>query len=117
MDVPVSIVEHIAHDQGLALLGRVVREAARTKEDLADLINVGIEELIRESFELPGFTTSLEEAQRGRADVNRALCTSVHEALGMKGREQIDRLGRDPGIEARTMAGSVANRNGRGLIG
>jgi TnpA family transposase len=140
-DVPVSIVEYIAHDQGflniptgldeyddsgtrrrhvpiirkylgvkpfgddgLALLHRVVREAARTKEDLADLINVGIEELVRQSFELPGFTTLLEEAQRGRTEVNRAVCTRVYEDLGTQGREQIDRLWRDPGTEPRTKA-------------
>jgi hypothetical protein len=52
-------------------------QAARTREDLADLINIGIEELLRQSFELPGFTTLLEEAQRGRAEVNRVLCTDV----------------------------------------
>ena len=140
-DVPVSIVEHIARDQGflqapaglaeyddsgtrrrhvpiireylkaktfgddgLALLGRVVREAARTREDLADLINIGIEELLRQSFELPGFTTLLEEAQRGRTEVNRALCSGVYEGLGVQGRAQIDRLWQDPGEDARKKA-------------
>jgi len=137
-DVPASIVEHIAHDQGfletpggldeyddsgtrrrhvpiireylgakpfgdegLALLGRVVSEAARTKEDLADLVNIGIEELVCHNFELPGFTTLLEEAQRGRAEVNRTLCAGVYDALGEEGREQIDRLWREPAEDAR----------------
>jgi hypothetical protein len=109
-EVPVRIVEHIAHDQGfsyvpaglsdyddsgtrrrpvplirkrqgakpfghegLQLLGGAVREAARTKEDLADLINVGIEELVRHSFELPGFTTLLEEAARPGGGESRFL--------------------------------------------
>ena len=41
------------------LLETVLREAAQTKDDLVDLINIGIEELIRQRYELPGFTTTL----------------------------------------------------------
>ncbi len=33
------------------------KEAALTKQDLADIINIGIEELLRLRFELPGFTS------------------------------------------------------------
>ena len=50
-------------------------------EDLADIINIAIEELIRHSFELPGFTSLTKEAQRGRAEVNRALYRQVYDAL------------------------------------
>jgi hypothetical protein len=46
---------------------------AHAREDLADIINVAIEELVRQRFELPGFTTIQEEAQRGRAEVNRVF--------------------------------------------
>jgi len=74
------------------LTATVVREAARTKDDLADLINVAIEELIRNRFELPGFTTLLKEAQRGRAEVNRGLYRHVALVLGEEGRGQLDRL-------------------------
>lgn len=75
-----------------ALAATAVREAARTKDDLADLINVAIEELIRNRFELPGFTTLLKEAQRGRAEVNRGLYRRVALALGEEGRAQLDRI-------------------------
>ena len=75
-----------------ALTATVVREAARTKDDLADLINVAIEELIRNRFELPGFTTLFKEAQRGRAEVNRGLYRRVALALGEEGRAQLDRI-------------------------
>lgn len=74
------------------LLTGAVREAAKTKEDLADIINVGIEELIRQRVELPGFTTLLEEAQRGRAEVNRVMYQRVTDAMGESGRLVIDRL-------------------------
>jgi hypothetical protein len=59
-----------------ALTTTVLREAARTKDDLADLINVAIDELIRNRFELPGFTTLLKAARRGRAEVNGASTTT-----------------------------------------
>ena len=86
------------------LLASTVREAAQTKEELADIINVAIEELVRASYELPGFTTLLEEAQRGRAAVNRAWYTQVYERLGPAGRAQIDRLWEEGGTRERTTA-------------
>ena len=36
---------------------RALGEAARTKGDLIDLINVAIEELVRQQYELPAFST------------------------------------------------------------
>jgi hypothetical protein len=75
-----------------SLVAAVVREAARTKDDLADLINIAIEELIRHRFELPGFTILLKEARRGRAEVNRALYRRVARALGDEGCDRLDRV-------------------------
>lgn len=69
-----------------------VQQAARTKEDLADLINIAIETLIQQRYELPGFTTLRELAQSCRAEVNREYFTSVYEALGEARRLEIDRL-------------------------
>jgi hypothetical protein len=89
---------------GQLALSKAVREAAHTKEDLADIINVAIEELVRQAFELPGFTTIQEEAQRGRAEVNRGFYAQVFDSLGEDGRKRIDRLWAEPGAEARTTA-------------
>jgi hypothetical protein len=36
-------------------------QAARTRDDLPDLINMAIEELIRQRFELPAFSTFVED--------------------------------------------------------
>jgi hypothetical protein len=47
-------------ESGQALLSSTVRLAAARMEDLADIINVAIEELIRHSFELPGFTSLIK---------------------------------------------------------
>lgn len=88
-------------ESGQALLSSAVRLAAGRMEDLADIINVAIEELIRQSFELPGFTTLLREAQRGRAEVNRALYRRVSDAIGAEGQSAIDTLLAEPGSESR----------------
>lgn len=45
-------------------------EAAQTKHELADIINVVIEELIRQRFELPAFSTLNRKALTVRIDVN-----------------------------------------------
>ena len=60
--------QHICH---------TIRTAAITKEDLADLINVGIEELVRLRYALPGFTTLYKLAQRERAAVHRTYYQQV----------------------------------------
>jgi len=78
--------------EALDLLTTYCRAAAQTKEELADIINVGIEELVHAGRELPGFTTLHEEAQRGRAEVNRAIYQRVGETLGDAGRRVVDEL-------------------------
>jgi hypothetical protein len=79
-------------ESGQALLASSVRQAAARMEDLADIINVAIEELIRHSFELPGFTSLIKEAQRGRAEVNRLLYSRVYDTITTEGRIAIDML-------------------------
>lgn len=45
-------------------------QAAQTKQELPDIINVVIEELIRQRFELPAFTTLNRKAFAARSEVN-----------------------------------------------
>ena len=73
------------NNEARAVVATVVREAAQTKDDLTDLMNVAIEELVRNRFELPGFTTLLKEARRGRTEVNRGLYRRIAHALGDAG--------------------------------
>jgi hypothetical protein len=51
-------------------------EAASTKYELEDLINIAIEQLVRQRFELPVFDTLNRAARRVRA-TRRAPCTSA----------------------------------------
>lgn len=47
--------------------------AVQTQHDLVDLINVALEELVKERFELPGFTTLEKAARTTRATSNEAI--------------------------------------------
>jgi len=67
-------------------------EAARTKHDLADLINVAIEELVRQRYELPVFATLDRAARHVRALLARALYRQVSAALTPAARSTIDAL-------------------------
>ncbi|GAC1437798.1 MAG: Tn3 family transposase [Chloroflexota bacterium] len=69
-----------------------LREAARTKYDLAALINVAIEELVRQRYELPAFSTLDRAAGHVRAVAARALYRQVAEALSPQAQATIDGL-------------------------
>lgn len=56
---------------GEGIVKQALREAAQTMGDPADLINAAIEELVRRSTELPGFTTLEEFTQNIRTEVNQ----------------------------------------------
>src|SRR3546814_13770630 len=58
-------------------LDQVAREAASTKQELEDIINVLIEELVRQKFELPGFTQLVRAARAARNAVNTAIFKSI----------------------------------------
>jgi hypothetical protein len=53
------------------------REASLTKEDLADIINAGVEELLRLRFELPAFSTIHRTAQYAKTQVNKQIYGQV----------------------------------------
>src|SRR5713101_3286266 len=59
----------------------VLAEAAGTKYELEDLINVAIEQLVRLHFEPPAFDTLNRAARRVRATLTRALYQRVFNAL------------------------------------
>ena len=98
---------------GQALLSSTVRLAAARMEDLADIINVAIEELVRHSFELPGFTSLIKEARRGRAEVNRTLYRRVCEAITAEGRDAIDRLLAESASESRKTRWNTLKQDAR----
>ena len=56
-------------------------ETARTKNDLADIINVAIEELVHHRYELPVFNILVRAAKRVRGTVDRAYRRQVRQNL------------------------------------
>ena len=86
-------------DDGKALMRQTFSEAALTREDVIDIINIGTETLVRHRYELPAFDTLLRGARSERIATNQALHTQIHDAPGDAGRKSIDKLfvvGDDP---------------------
>jgi len=79
------------HDaRGIAV--RACIEAARTRDDLADIVNAGIEELLRCRRELPAFGALLKLARTARALVNRAYYRRIGATLPSGVRERLAAL-------------------------
>lgn len=74
------------------LLIRILVDAAQTKTDVADLINIGIEELIRLRYELPAFPTLCRLARHARAVVHRGIYHHVQTTLTAASGTQLEHL-------------------------
>ena len=74
------------------LMSQSMTNAARTQHDLVDLINVAIESLVRQQFELPAFSTLLKAARHARNEATQALYQQVMGSLTQAERGQIDQL-------------------------
>ncbi len=71
---------------------RACIEAARTRDDLADIVNAGIEELLRCRRELPAFGSLLRLARSARTLVNRGYHRQVAAALTSEARARLAAL-------------------------
>ena len=67
-------------------------EAARTKNDLADIINVAIEELVHHRYELPLFNTLVRAGKRVRGTMDRAFYRQVRQHLDRESCQNLDSL-------------------------
>ena len=65
-------------------------EAANTRENLADIINVIIEELIKERFELPAFKKLLRLARAARTVVNNGNYQHIVSSLSIDQKKLVD---------------------------
>jgi hypothetical protein len=71
---------------------QAIRKAAQAKDNLADLINVALEELVRARCELPGYTTLDAMAASVRTEVNNAFYQAVAGRIGPVARLRLGRL-------------------------
>ena len=76
----------------LTFLRQALFRAAMTKDDLSDIINVGIEVLIKQRYELPAFGSLLREVKAQRAAAYQVLFRTVHGGLSESARGVIDAL-------------------------
>ncbi|MBA2658447.1 MAG: Tn3 family transposase [Nitrosospira sp.] len=67
-------------------------EAARTKEELADLINIAIEELVRKRYELPAFDTLVRGARHVRSVLYRKFYQQVDATLNTEEKTLLETL-------------------------
>src|SRR3954454_20718799 len=82
----VGVAGYDREARGTAARARI--EAARTRDDLADIVNAGIEELLRQRRELPTFGALLKLARAARALVNRGYHRRIAAALPAEARER-----------------------------
>jgi len=67
-------------------------EAAKTKESVADILNVSLERLIQGSIELPGFRELERACESARHSVNTAYYKEIAQHLEQESLDAIDRL-------------------------
>lgn len=82
----------IYDEQAQFIATKAVREAAQTKSNPADLINVALEILVKERYELPAFSTLDHLVQRLRAMVNLQYCDQVATRLPIPVRQLLDAM-------------------------
>ncbi len=67
-----------------------IAEAARTKNDLADLINVAIEELVHHQYELPIFNNLVRAARRIRTTISHTFYRQINSHLNLENLRILD---------------------------
>ena len=79
-------------DTTLEFLKSALREAATTKDEIPDIINVGLESMAKARYELPAFGTFVREAKAARAQVNRELFEAVYHDLSESAKTRIQEV-------------------------
>lgn len=80
------------NDNGLRVAGDAMAAAAEVMDNPADLINVAIEELVRQRIELPAFSTLDRHSRRIRTLVNNRIFETVLTRLSPSERKELDSL-------------------------
>ncbi len=80
------------NDDGLRVASEAMATAAEVMDNPADLINVAIEELVRQRIELPAFSTLDRHSRRIRTLVNSRIFETVLKRLSLSERKELDTL-------------------------
>ena len=68
-------------EESQKIMADICREAARSRDDLADIINVALNELVRQRYALPALSTMLRVARAARTEINQGYYALVRERL------------------------------------
>jgi len=80
-----------ASEQTYNLMEKTAEQAALTKEHLADIINIVIEELVRQHFELPAYSRFYRIAIAARAKVNESCFEIINSKLTAAQKKLLDK--------------------------
>ncbi len=83
---------HAYADGGLDVAARAIHEAAAVMDNPADLINVAIEQLVRDRIELPAFSALDRLARRIRTLVNSRYFALIDARLTVDEKQRLDDL-------------------------
>lgn len=79
-------------EHGAAVMESALTEAAQTKQDLVDLINIAVQTLSEKRIELPGFTTLERAARKARHEITLTCYSRIDDALSTADRDRLQRL-------------------------
>src|SRR5262249_60275337 len=79
-------------ESGQAVVATAAQHAAYTMSDPADLINLAIEYLVQQRFELPAFSTLDRLVMHIRHGVHQDLYTRITASFGPAERDRLDGL-------------------------
>ncbi|WP_235965573.1 DUF4158 domain-containing protein [Micromonospora rubida] len=104
-------------ERARAVAEAAIREAARTKDNPPDLINVALEELVRARLELPGYTTLDEMVGTIRTQVNTAVFAGIAARMSGPAADEVDALLKVDPIRRRSQFDQVKTVAGAPTVG
>ncbi|UOB98625.1 hypothetical protein BTI679_60250 (plasmid) [Bacillus wiedmannii] len=82
----------IFNNQAHQIMLNVMKESVLEKDEKSDIINIAIDELIKNCFELPAFSTLTKAADHVHAEAYRTLYQNISDALTIEEKQKIDQL-------------------------
>ncbi|MBM3729100.1 MAG: Tn3 family transposase [Acidobacteria bacterium] len=103
-------------DAARACIENAAAAAATVRDDLPDLINICIEELTKNRFELPAFSTLHRIAQHARAEANRRYFDQIAGRLTAEDKDHLARLLTRPAGESDSLWAKLKSEAGRPTV-
>ncbi|WP_372371675.1 DUF4158 domain-containing protein [Candidatus Uabimicrobium sp. HlEnr_7] len=79
---------HAYNEETKNIIFLTMKNAAKTKDEISDIINVAVEELVKQKHELPAFSTLLRTTNSTRSIVNKEYYTVISSSIGSEDKEK-----------------------------